>query len=233
MPAAINEQIRKQVIHQWVSGDSRDKIAIDNSIGEGTVSGIVNEWKRGFEGSEYESVRELAVQSKKQGLDLSDLASHFRLYNFIKKSAANEDRIESFIINCMSDTGGAADSFLSPEKIVDLVNQLFNISKSESILLEQVPDYIQQKLEEKQKLDEQIKEVEAVLQNKNVAIETIEEHIHLNEELSKYGLSTKDTSKLVNTIKNIEKQGFNTKKIVSMVCSIKSLRYRKKTKKQL
>jgi hypothetical protein len=75
--------------------------------------------------------------------------------------------------------------------------------------------------------------VEAVLQNKNVAIETIEEHIHLNEELSKYGLSTKDTSKLVNTIKNIEKQGFNTKKIVSMVCSIKSLRYRKKTKKQL
>src|ERR1051325_4725777 len=118
MPAAINEQIRKQVIHQWVSGDSRDKIAIDNSIGEGTVSGIVNEWKRGFEGSEYESVRELAVQSKKQGLDLSDLASHFRLYNFIKKSAANEDRIESFIINCMSDTGGAADSFLSPEKIV-------------------------------------------------------------------------------------------------------------------
>jgi hypothetical protein len=233
MPAAINEQIRKQVIHQWVSGDSRDKIAIDNSIGEGTVSGIVNEWKRGFEGSEYESVRELAVQSKKQGLDLSDLASHFRLYNFIKKSAANEDRIESFIINCMSDTGGAADSFLSPEKIVDLVNQLFNISKSESILLEQVPDYIQQKLEEKQKLDEQIKEAEAVLQNKNVAIETIEEHIHLNEELSKYGLSTKDTSKLVNTIKNIEKQGFNTKKIVSMVCSIKSLRYRKKTKKQL
>jgi hypothetical protein len=133
----------------------------------------------------------------------------------------------------MSDTGGAADSFLSPEKIVDLVNQLFNISKSESILLEQVPDYIQQKLEEKQKLDEQIKEAEAVLQNKNVAIETIEEHIHLNEELSKYGLSTKDTSKLVNTIKNIEKQGFNTKKIVSMVCSIKSLRYRKKTKKQL
>ena len=52
MPAAINEQIRKQVIHQWVSGDSRDKIAIDNSIGEGTVSGIINEWKRGVEDSD-------------------------------------------------------------------------------------------------------------------------------------------------------------------------------------
>jgi transposase len=57
MPAAINEQIRKQVVQQWVSGHSRDKIAIDNSIGEGTVSGIINDWKKGLEDSEYESVR--------------------------------------------------------------------------------------------------------------------------------------------------------------------------------
>jgi transposase len=87
MPAAIKEQTRKQVIQQWISGDSRDKIAIDNEIGKGTVSGIVNEWKRGLEDSEYESVRELAVQSKKQGIDLNELASRFRLYNLIKKRA--------------------------------------------------------------------------------------------------------------------------------------------------
>ena len=95
MPAAINEQTRKQVVQQWVSGDTRDVIAIDNDIGEGTVSGIVNDWKRGVEDSEYESVRELAVQSKKQGIALSDLASRFRLYNIIKKSGANEDQIDS------------------------------------------------------------------------------------------------------------------------------------------
>jgi hypothetical protein len=228
MPVAINEQTRKQVIHQWVSGDTRDKIAIDNGIGEGTVSSIVNDWKKGLEDSEYESVRELAIQSKKQGLALSDLASHFRSYNFIKKSGTNEDQIESFIINCMSGTSGAVDSSLPQEKIVDLTNQLFNISKSESIPLVHVPDYIQQKLEEKQKLDEQIKEVEAVLQNKNVAIETIDEHIHLNEELSKNGLSAKDTRKLLNVIKNIEQQGFDTKKIVAKAMSIKSLKDREK-----
>jgi hypothetical protein len=64
MPAAINEHTRKQVIQQWISGDTRDKIAIDNGIGEGTVSGIVNDWKRGLEDSEYESARNLAVDSK-------------------------------------------------------------------------------------------------------------------------------------------------------------------------
>ena len=105
-----------------------------------------------------------------------------------------------------------------------MVNQLFNISKSESIALEQVPDYIKQKLEDKEKLDEQIKEAEAVLQSKNVAIETIDEHIHLNEELNKHGLSTKDIGKFVNVIKNIEEQGFDTKKIVAKAYSIKSLK---------
>jgi PIN domain nuclease of toxin-antitoxin system len=225
MPAPINEQTRKQVIHQWVSGDNRDKIAIDNGIGEGTVSGIVSDWKTGLEDSEYESVRELAVQSKKQGLALSDLSSRFRLYNIIKKSAANEDQIESFISNCIS---GAVDSSLPQEKIVDLTNQLFNISKSESIPLEQVPEDIQQKLQQKHKIEEQIKEAESELQSKNVTIETIDEHIHLNEELSKHGLSTKDTVKLLNVIKNMDQQGFDTKKIVAKAMSIKSLKDREK-----
>ena len=215
MPAAINDQIRKQVVQQWINGDTRDVIAIDNGIGEGTVSSIVNDCRKGLEDSEYESVRELAIYSKKQGIALSDLASHFRLYNIIKKSGTTEDQIESFISNCISGTGGAEDNSLPPEKIVDLTNQLFNISKSESIALEQIPEYIKQKLEEKQNLEEQIKEAEAVIQSKNVALETIDEHIHLNEELSKHGISTKNITKLVNVIKNIEKQGFDTKKIVA------------------
>jgi len=30
--------IRRQVIKQWLNGDSRDRIAKDNNIGAGTVS---------------------------------------------------------------------------------------------------------------------------------------------------------------------------------------------------
>jgi hypothetical protein len=88
-----------------VGGNTREKIAIDNEIGEGTVSGIVNDWKRGLEDSEYESVRELAVQSKKQGMDLNELTSRFRLYSITKKSGIKEDQIESFISNCMNGVG--------------------------------------------------------------------------------------------------------------------------------
>ena len=37
MPAPIDALIKRKVIQQWLSGDSRPKIAIDNNIGEGTV----------------------------------------------------------------------------------------------------------------------------------------------------------------------------------------------------
>jgi hypothetical protein len=175
-PPAIEASIKTKVIQQWLSGDSRAKIAIDNNIGEGTVSSIVNNFKIGLDNSEFDSAREVALEVRKQGLSLSDLASHFRLYNFFIKSGASENAIESFIANVS--TGDA-----SPERIIELVNQLFNISKTESISLDQVSGYIKKKLEEKQKIDEQIKEADAMLQSKNVSIEAINEHTQLNEKL--------------------------------------------------
>jgi ribosome recycling factor len=94
MPAAINEETRKQVIKQWRSCDTRAKIAADNDIGEGTVSNIVSDFKKGIEASDFEAVRELAVESKKHGMTLSDLASLSRLQNFIEKLGADEDQID-------------------------------------------------------------------------------------------------------------------------------------------
>jgi hypothetical protein len=123
----------------------------------------------------------LAVFSKKQGLDLSELASRFRLYNYINKLAAKEDRLESFIANCMN-----GPKSLPPEKIVDLTNQLFDITKSESIPPAEVPGCIKQKLKEKQQLEEQIQEGGAILQSKNMDIETINEFNQLREHLDLY-----------------------------------------------
>jgi hypothetical protein len=86
MPAPINEIVKRRVIQQWLSGEARAKIAIDNNVGEGTVSGIVSEFKISLDAAEFDSARELALQVRKQGLTTSELSSHVRLYNFIKSS---------------------------------------------------------------------------------------------------------------------------------------------------
>src|SRR5919198_271892 len=202
MPAPINETVKRQVVQQWLSGEARAKIAIDNNIGEGTVSGIVSEFKIGLDNSEFDSARELALAANKQGLTPVDLASHFRLYNYFIKSGATEDEIESFIAKVHY-------SDVPPEKVVEYVNQLFNISNIESIPLDQVPNYIEKKLEEKKKVDEEIIQVDAILQSKNVTIEAINEHIRLNEKLNEYNLSFQDIDKLLNVLLNAKENEFD------------------------
>ncbi|MFL6366905.1 MAG: hypothetical protein ACJ719_17080 [Nitrososphaeraceae archaeon] len=166
MPAAIEASIKTKVIQQWLSGDSRAKIAIDNKIGEGTVSSVASDFKIGLDNSEFDSANELALQAKKQGLNLSDLALNFRQDNFIKKSGASENAIESFIARIHPND-------LPHEKIVSCVNQLYDLSNEQSIPIQEVPNYIQQKLEEKQKIDQEVKEASDILKNKSVSIEAI------------------------------------------------------------
>jgi hypothetical protein len=100
MPAAIDESIKRKVIQQWISGESRDKIAAENNIGAGTVTNIISNYKVGLE--KFDSIRQLSIEIRKQGLNWSDLASHIRLYNYLIKSGASEEKVESFVDNISS-----------------------------------------------------------------------------------------------------------------------------------
>jgi uncharacterized protein YnzC (UPF0291/DUF896 family) len=166
MPSTIGELVKKRVIEKWINGFPRDKIASDLQIGAGSVSGIVSDFKKNLQESDIDSVRELAVEAKKEGLSVSDLANHIRLRNFFIKSGASEEKVESFIANV-----SAGD--VPPDKIIEHVNQLHEVSKKESIPLDQVPRHVELKLEEKKKIDEQIKGDDPTLQGKNVNIQAI------------------------------------------------------------
>jgi hypothetical protein len=221
MPPLTDDQTRRNVIRQWILGFPRDTIAEQNDIGAGTVSSIVSNYKVGLEELDFDSIRQLAVQARQQGWNFTDLASHARLYNYFIKSGASEDQIESFIANVSSGD-------VSPEKIVEYVNQLFAVSREQSIPLDQVPNYIEKKLEDKQKIDDQIKEADAILQSKNVNIETINEHVKLNEKLNEYNLSFQNIDKLLNVLVNAKEYGFDGKKIVGKLRSIKRLENKEK-----
>jgi hypothetical protein len=221
MPAPIEASIKTKVIQQWLSGDSRSKIAIDNNVGEGTVGSIVNYFKIGLDQSEFDAARELALQAKKQGLNLSDLASNFRLHNFIKALGVSEDQMESFLSNISS-------TELPPEKIIEIVNQIYEISNAQSVTLDKLPNYIKQKLVEKQGIDEQIQQADAILQTKNVAIENINEFLKLGGELEKHGLSTHDIHKLLNVLINAKKYGFDGKEIAEKLYNFKFLEWKEK-----
>jgi hypothetical protein len=217
----IEEIVRRRVIQLWLSGEARDKIAIDNNIGSGTVSSIVNNYKIGLENLDFASFRELMVEAKKQGLTPSDLASHVRLNNYLVKSGAAEQEVESFVTNVNS-------GYIPLGKAIELINQIYEISKSQSVSPDQLPDYIKQKLVEKQRIDDDIQQADAILQSKNVAVEAINEYLKLNEELEKHGLSTHDIHKLLSVLSNAKKYGFGGKEIAEKLWNIQELEWNEK-----
>jgi vacuolar-type H+-ATPase subunit I/STV1 len=216
MPPLTDEQTRGNVVREWILGFPRDQIAGLNKIGAGTVSSIVSNYKAGLKELDFDSIRQLAVEARQHGLNLSDLASHFRLYNYFIKSGASENTIESFITK-------VSTTDVSPEQTIDLVYQLYEISRGETIPLHQVPGYIGEKLQEKQKIDEQIKEADATLQSKNVSIEAINEHIQLKQELKKYRLSTKDIHRLLDLLLAAKEYRYSPGKIVAKLRNVKRL----------
>jgi hypothetical protein len=129
------------------------------------LSAIVTDFKKNLQGSDIGSVTELALEAKKQGFTLSDLAPHSRLHNFFIKSGASENEIKTFITNVHL-------SNIPSEKVIEYLNQLYEVSKEESIPLDQVSVHIREKLEEKKKIESELREADAMLQNKNVNIET-------------------------------------------------------------
>jgi hypothetical protein len=221
VPPAIDESIKRKVIQQWITGESRDKIAAENNIGTGSVSSIIANYKDGLDNSEFDSIRQLALEIMKQGLNWSELASHFRLYNYFIKSGAAEDRIEAFITNLHCTT-------IPTQKTIEYLNQIHEIAKEESIPLDQVSGYIKEKLEEKQKIDECVREADATLQSKSVTIEAIGEHLKLKEELDRHGVSMQDIAKLLKLLSNAKRYGFDGKEIADKLYNIQELEWKER-----
>jgi hypothetical protein len=208
-------------VQQWLAGEARENIIANNDIGAGTVSIIVDDYKAGLDNFDLDSFRELTLEARKRGISSSDLASFFNLYNFFRSSGAKENEVESFITNINS-------GYIPPVKAIELVNQIYEITKSESVSPEQLPNYIKRKLEEKQIIDQEIQHADTVLQSKNVTIEAINDYLKLGEELKKHGLSAKDIDKLLNLLQNTKEYQFDAKKIAGKLRGIQRLEKKEK-----
>jgi hypothetical protein len=147
---------------------------------------------------EFQALRELAVQCKKQGVPITDLASAFRLYSRIKRmGAVDVEEAEIFFSNFLNSAIGSDEGGLPPEKIVKFTNELFTISTSESIPPAEVPGDVKQKFEERHQLEEDIKiltdrkdkikrEAQGLLENKDAIASELYEYKREKEQLVEF-----------------------------------------------
>ena len=150
----IPNHIREKVIQLWLRGEVRKEIAVTCGIGEGTVTNIVDDWKRNLGNEDADALRELAVSLKRSGIDALQCAEGFRILNIMKKLGVNKNHFKSFIREVYQ----YCQRFgLTAEEIASNLQPLVNLSKE--IPFAKIPDYIEEKKKEIARLDGEIRKL--------------------------------------------------------------------------
>jgi cell division protein FtsB len=236
MPSRLPDNIKSLVIQQWLKGEQRDKIAVDNGLSAGAVTNIVNEWRQALGFSIVDALRELALTLKRIGITPAQCAVGFRVAMMMNKLGVKEDSFESF----MSDVYNRSSKLgLTPETIASYLTNLLEFSTT--VLFSQIPDYIQQKTQEKKKLEEEIEKLkeqkedlerqksivqnlrDIALQNEKITTDKLKWYSDIKAELGKYGIPVDDISRFARAIEGFRQYGYDVQDIVNAYSNLDSV----------
>jgi hypothetical protein len=231
----ITDDIKDEVIRLYLQGLSRNDIARTCGVGEGTVSNIIDEWKRSLDIPDVQSLRDLAVNLKRYGIDAAQCAQGFRILNTMKKLGVNQNQVESFMIEVYEYCQRIG---LAPQDIASNLQVLINLSKD--IPFSKIPDHIKEKKKEISRLDEEIRKQHEKIKSSNetkrtLKIETstaeelrdlaleeektttaeLKEYSNLKTELRKYDIPIDDLPKLLQLLNEIRQHGYDVGKVLS------------------
>src|ERR687889_650970 len=231
----ITNDMKDEVIRLYLQGLSRNDIARTCGVGEGTVSNIIDEWKRSLDIPDVQSLRDLAVNLKRGGIDAAQCAQGLRILNTIKKLGVNQNQVESFMIEVYEYCQRIG---LAPQDIASNLQALINLSKD--IPFSKIPEYIEAKKKEISRLDEETRkqheEIKSLKETKReLKIETstakelrdvslqeektttaeLKEYSNFKTELRKYGIPIDDLPKLVQLLYGIRQHGYDVEKVLS------------------
>lgn len=148
MANRIPPEIREQVLILWLKAVSRDDIARTVGIGSGSVSEIVNEYKR--HSPDFDLSRKFVVALRKEGTNTREYASAIRLQRLLETSDLSSEQIESFIANA------AIQCFkrkVELKKFIGDVIETADLASKTNLPVEELPVYIQEKERKLKSLD--------------------------------------------------------------------------------
>jgi hypothetical protein len=86
------------VIQEWLKGKTRDIIAKETGISQGTVTRTITKWKEKTVNPDIENLREFAILVRKSGITVGECAEGFRKAKMLKLLGVGDDeKFSSFI----------------------------------------------------------------------------------------------------------------------------------------
>jgi hypothetical protein len=170
--------------------------------------------------SDYESIRELSVFCKKQGVTLNTLAYCIRLNNYIQSLGpnVNESTLESLIANL------ANYPDRDPAKLIEAAAQ---ISES-GIPLEKLEEHVKALMAEKEMLQREIDEGRAILEGVDDDLESrrkmMEEYAQMKAEIRKCGIRSEDPKRFSNVLRVLQRDNYDFAKILDTFADVDDVR---------
>jgi len=243
MPTRISEAVKSAVILQWLDGIARDTIAVNNDLSGGGVTNIISEWKKGLGSSVADDLRELVVALKKIGITPAQCASGCRVEKIMIYLGVKENGFEAFILEIYN---RCKDLGLKLETIASYLKELLDFSTTDAIPFSQVPNYVKQKADEKEKLEQETKNLEwkigmlkleqsdrqflrdQALQDERMTAADLKWYSNLKAELRKYDIPVDDISKFAKAVNGLREYGYDVNKVTSEFSESQSLETRHK-----
>jgi hypothetical protein len=151
MGSATPYSIKVKVIKEWIQGLYRDKIGQNNGIGTGTVTSIIQQTKTNI--TDIDLMRALALEIKKEKLEINYFASAVRLKKLLDEFELPEENVEAFL------EGIIAHCFRQNINNKEFVSKIEEISKTANkldISIFNIPAFINQKTKQLTELNKEI-----------------------------------------------------------------------------
>jgi hypothetical protein len=244
MKSPIPEHIKSAVIHAWISGKTRDKIASEYNIGTGSVSNIIDQWKNMIGVFDANSLRELGLALKKAEITPVQCVDGLRITNILNQLYIDEDHLFNFLNNLYNES---KEQKLLPGDIARLVKVINEYPEINS--LNNLPTNINKRRQEKIKLDadiyyrkQEITKLDQEIASKRKEIQDLQDDFdsvrkemqnekkefllfkNVKEELKKNGIDIHVLEPLIDVIKIFQEMKFRPLTILSEFSDINAYR---------
>jgi hypothetical protein len=191
MKIPIHEHIKSGIIDAWLMGKTRDNIASEFNISTGSVSNIIQQWQNRIGVFDANNLRELGVALKKARMSPVQCGDGLRISNLIKQLGIDEERLIDFLNKIYN---GCKEQRLLPgglTRLVKVVNAFPDINS-----LNDIPQHIQKRRQEKIKLDDDINYKKHEIQKLDREIDRKRKEIQdLKDELETFRTEMQDEKK--------------------------------------
>jgi len=236
MVTGLSPYTKSQIIRDWLSGKRRREISTNYGISTGAISNVVEDWRSRLGRSELDSLREFVLEWRRSGITTAECALGTRIITLLRNLGIKEDQIYGFI-NQIYDKCRYFD--ISPDTIVNTARQVVGLVNE--VPIPEIPKYIQQKVQEKSKLENETQhamgeknnaqaQLERTLQNNAITMQTLNDFSKARDFLSNshnIHIET-DLPEIVNLINNSRLLGFDPNRIVDYISNIADLEGRER-----